>query len=109
METVDFSMAGAFKHFTPLTWGVFIILLVMSVASLAVALNRAFFFFRTRGQSALFENTVKDALLKKKDVDAVLRQAGSQEYRFSYLATIVSSGLNEARAVKEAMGNLDKL
>ena len=108
MEAVDFSIAGAFKHFTPLTWSVFIVLVVMSVASVAVALNRAFYYFRARAQSVLFAHTVQDGL-GKQNVETVLKQSDQQEFRFSYLAAIVGAGLKDAQEVKGKLGSLDKL
>lgn len=108
METVDFSIVGALTHFTALTWSVFFVLVVMSVASVAVAINRALYFFRARSQSVLFATTVSEGL-GKGDVDGVLAQADEEEAVFSYLARIVSTGLKDARDVKDKMGTLDRL
>lgn len=108
METVDFSIVGALAHFTALTWSVFFCLVVMSVASVAVAINRALYFFRARTQSVLFATTVSEGL-GKADVDAVLAEAEEEAAVFSYLARIVSAGLKDARDVKEKMGSLDQL
>jgi biopolymer transport protein ExbB/TolQ len=105
---LDFSMGEALKHFTPLTWAICFCLLVMSVASLAVAINRALYFFRARTQSVLFATTVTEGL-GRGDVDGVLEQAGQTEAVFSYLARIVSAGLSDARDVKEKMHSLDQL
>jgi biopolymer transport protein ExbB/TolQ len=108
VETVDFSIVGALTHFTALTWSVFFVLVVMSVASVAVAINRALYFFRARSQSVLFATTVSEGL-GKGDVDGVLAQADEEEAVFSYLARIVSTGLKDARDVKDKMGTLDRL
>lgn len=108
METVDFSIVGALAHFTALTWSVFFVLVVMSVASVAVAINRALYFFRARSQSVLFATTVSEGL-GKGDVDAVLAESEEEAAVFSYLARIVSAGLKDARDVKDKMGTLDRL
>jgi len=108
VETVDFSIVGALGHFTALTWSVFFCLVVMSVASVAVAINRAIYFFRARSQSVLFATTVSEGL-GKGDVDGVLAQAEEEEAVFSYLARIVSAGLKDARDLKDKMGTLDRL
>ena len=105
---LDFSMGEALKHFTGLTWAVFFVLVAMSVGSVAVAINRAIYFYRARKQSVLFASTVSEGL-GKGDVDGVLEEADAPEAAFSYLARIVRTGLTDARDVKEKLGNLDKL
>jgi len=105
---LDFSMGEALKHFTGLTWAVFFVLVGMSVGSVAVAINRAIYFYRARKQSVLFASTVSEGL-GKGDVDGVLEEADAPEAAFSYLARIVRTGLTDARDVKEKLGNLDKL
>ncbi len=93
---MDFSLSTVFEHFTFATWSVSIVLIVMSVLSVAVALNRLFHFMRAKSQSLLFARTVADAM-EKTNVDEVLANAKDDEYKFSYLAHIVTAGLNEAR------------
>jgi biopolymer transport protein ExbB/TolQ len=105
---LDFSMGEALKHFTGLTWAVFFVLVGMSVGSLAVAINRAIYFFRARKQSVLFATAVSEGL-GKGDVDGVLEEADAPEAAFSYLARIVRTGLTDARDVKEKLGGLEKL
>jgi len=105
---LDFSVGEAIKHFTALTWAVFLCLVLMSVASLAVAINRAMYFHRARRQSVQFATTVSEGL-GKGDVDGVLEDAEEEQAAFSYLARIVSSGLKDARDVKQKMNSLDKL
>ncbi len=96
---MDFSLSTVFEHFTFATWCVAIVLIVMSVLSVAVALNRLFHFTRARAQSLLFARTIADAM-EKTNVDEVLANAKDDEYKFSYLAHIVTSGLTEARDLK---------
>ena len=105
---VDFSMAGALKHFTFLTWLVFITLVGMSVASLAVAINRGLYFMKAKSQSVQFAGDIADSLAKG-DVESVLAASKEDSVAFSYLANIVSAGLIDARDVKSKLGNLDSL
>jgi len=102
---VDFSLATILEEFTFATWCVTTVLTVMSVLSVAVALNRLFHFMRAKNQSLLFARTVADAL-ESTNVDEVLANAKDEEFKFSYLAHIVTAGLNEARDLKQrADGN----
>ena len=107
-ENVDFSIAGALKHFTFLTWLVFITLVGMSVASLAVAINRGLYFMKAKSQSVQFAGEIADSLAKG-DVESVLAASKEDSVAFSYLANIVSAGLIDARDVKSKLGNLDSL
>ena len=97
---MDFSLATVFEHFTFATWCVSIVLTVMSILSVAVALNRLLHFMRARSQSVLFARTVADAL-EKTNVNEVLANAKDDEFKFSYLSHIVTAGLNEARDLKQ--------
>ncbi len=105
---VDFSMAGALKHFTFLTWLVFLTLVGMSVASLAVAINRGLYFMKAKSQSVQFAGDIADSLATG-DVESVLDASKEDSVAFSYLANIVSAGLVDARDVKSKLGNLDSL
>ena len=96
---MDFSLATILEEFTFATWCVTIVLTVMSILSVAVALNRLFHFMRAKSQSLLFARTVADAL-ENTNVDEVLANAKDQEFKFSYLAHIVTAGLDEARDLK---------
>ena len=96
---MDFSLSGILAHFTPVTWFIFIVLVIMSVASVTVAINRAIVFWRARDQSKKFAEAAASAL-GKADVDKLLVQAAAEEYASSYLARIVRDGLIDARDLK---------
>ena len=96
---MDFSIAGSFEHFTPATWIIAATLLIMSVLSLGVALNRAFYFMRARRQSLTFAESVGE-LLKKANVVGIVAASEGDEYKFSYLARIVRDGLVDAQDLK---------
>lgn len=105
---MDFSLSTIFDHFTPATWAIAITLLVMSILSMGVTVNRAIVFARSRGQSKQFAQDVAKKL-ETGDVDAAMKQAQMEEYRFAYLARILRDGLKDAKDVKDKTGSLDDL
>ncbi len=97
---MDFSLSTVFEHFTAATWMIAITLLIMSVASLGVALNRAFYFMRARKQSVEFAGAI-GGQLEKANVTGILSASEEETYKFSYLARIVRDGLSDAQDLKE--------
>jgi biopolymer transport protein TolQ len=104
---VDFSIAGAFEHFTAATWIIATTLLIMSVLSVGVALNRALYFMKSRKQSLAFAGAV-GGLLTKANVVGIVNTSEEEGYKFSYLARIVRDGLVDAQDLK-TKGQLDDL
>ena len=96
---MDFSLTGIVQHFTPVTWFIFAVLVVMSVASVAVAIDRGIVFWRVRSQSKVFAEEVAPCL-RAAELDKVLEIAAQEEYRSSYLARIVRDGISDARDLK---------
>lgn len=96
---MDFSLSAAIEHLTFWTWGVAIVLTVMSILMVAVAINRAIFYIRARRQSLAFAAEVAETM-EKTDVVAVLATSDEKRFRFSYLARIVAAGLRDAKDVK---------
>ena len=96
---MDFSLSAAIEHLTFWTWGVAIVLTVMSILMVAVAINRAIFYIRARKQSLSFAAAVAETM-EKIDVVAVLATSDEKRFRFSYLARIVAAGLRDAKDVK---------
>ena len=105
---MDFSLSNVFTHFTPATWTIAITLLIMSVLSVGVAVNRAFIFARSRGQSKQFAADIA-IKLKNGEVGPAIKQAKMEEYKFAYLARILRTGLEDAADVQDKSGNLDDL
>lgn len=97
---MDFSLSTVFQHFTFATWVIAITLLVMSILSLGVALNRAFYFMRARKQSLEFAGSVAGKL-NKAEIPGILQVSEDELYKFSYLARIVRDGLVDAVDLKE--------
>ena len=104
---MDFSIAGAFEHFTAATWIIATTLLIMSVLSVGVALNRALYFMKSRKQSLAFAGAV-GGLLTKANVVGIVNTSEEEGYKFSYLARIVRDGLVDAQDLK-TKGQLDDL
>ena len=96
---MDFSFSTVFQHFTFVTWIIATVLLVMSVLSVGVALNRAFYFMRAKKQSQAFAGAVGESLAEA-DIPALLSASGEDGYKFSYLARIVRDGLLDAQDLK---------
>jgi len=105
---VEFGFRESLQHFTGFTWGIAAVLTIMSVLSVAVAVNRLIYFIRARRQSIEFAGAISGAL-KKQDIPAVLKQSVDEVFKFSYLARIVSSGLTDAQDLKAKAGELDDL
>jgi biopolymer transport protein ExbB/TolQ len=105
---VDFSLSAALEHLTFWTWGVAAVLTIMSILSVAVAINRAFFFIRARKQSVAFAADVAESLEGQK-ITSVLASSDEKRFRFSYLARIVSTGLRDAQDVKIKTGDVADL
>ena len=105
---MDFSVSEILKHFTPATWVIFTTLVVMSVLSVSVAINRGMHFMKTRAKSREFAASVAGAL-KKADIEAVMRAASSEEYAAGYLPSIVAAGLTDARELKQKELGLENL
>ena len=105
---MDFSLSSTFTHFTPATWTIASVLLIMSVLSVGVAVNRAFIFARSRGQSKQFAADIA-LKLKNGEVGPAIKHARMDEYKFAYLARILRTGLEDAQDVQSKNGGLDDL
>ena len=105
---MDFSLSNVFTHFTPATWTISVTLLIMSVLSVGVAVNRAFIFARSRGQSKQFAADIA-LKLKNGEVGPAIKHARMDEYKFAYLARILRTGLEDAVDVQDKSGGLDDL
>ncbi len=105
---MEFSLSEILKSSTAGTLGVIITLMIMSVLSISVAVNRALYFVRARRQSVAFAGTVAGAL-RNGNPDGVLKVTTSEEFKFSYLARIVRSAIDDARDWKTRVGSLENL
>ena len=97
--TNAFSMTEMFKHLGPVGLGVIITLLIMSVYSIAIMVERYLTYSAAKKQSREFAPRVAQALKNDRIEEAINI---SDKHRKSHLAMVVSSGLQEFRAHGDA-------
>ena len=89
-----------------MTWvakGVAIILVIMSMWSIGVAIERIFTFTQARNQSKLYAPQVAKHLKEGRLKDAIALST-SKNYRYSHLAKVVLAGLQEYQFQQETGG-----
>lgn len=91
-EAVDFSLMGMLRKMGWIAWCVVIILLIMSIFSIAVAVERYLTFNAARTQSREFAPKVAQALKNARIDEAI---SISDKYKKSHLAMVVNAGLQE--------------
>lgn len=91
-EAVDFSLMGMLRKMGWVAWCVVIILLIMSIFSIAVAVERYLTFNAARTQSREFAPKVAQALKNARIDEAI---SISDKYKKSHLAMVVNAGLQE--------------
>src|SRR5437867_4821112 len=96
------------QMYQQMTWvakAVAFVLLIMSMWSIGVAVERIFTFTQARNQSKLFAPQVakqlKDGRLKE-----AIALSSSKNYRYSHLAKVVLAGLQEYQFQQESGGGL---
>ena len=94
-----FSMTEMFKHMGPVGLSVIIVLLIMSVYSIAIMVERYLTYSAAKKQSREFAPRVAQALKNDRIEEAINI---SDKHRKSHLAMVVSSGLQEFRAHSDA-------
>jgi len=87
---MDFSILGLWQTMTPIAQGVVIVLLILSVWSLYISVERVLFFRKAQKQSLAFAKLATENL-KHDRPQAVIDAA--QKYPQSHLARVVSAGL----------------
>ena len=87
--------------------GVAFVLLVMSMWSIGVAVERFYTFRQARNQSKLFAPQVAKYLKDGKLKEAIAL-ALSKQYRYSHLAKVVLSGFQEYQFQQESGGGLSR-
>jgi biopolymer transport protein ExbB/biopolymer transport protein TolQ len=87
---MDFSILGLWQTMTPIAQGVVIVLLILSVWSLYISVERVLFFKKAQKQSLAFAKLATENL-KHDRPQAVIDAA--QKYPQSHLARVVSAGL----------------
>src|SRR2546428_9303759 len=93
-----------------MTWvakGVAFVLLIMSMWSLGVGIERFFTYLQARNQSKLFAPQVAKHLKEGRLKDAVALSS-SKNYRYSHLAKVVLAGLQEYQFQQESGGGMSR-
>jgi len=91
----DFSPLGVWRSMGPTARVVLIILIIMSVWSIAIMVERFLTFSAARNQSREFAPKVASSLKNQKIDEAI---SLSDKYKKSHLAMVVNAGLQEFRA-----------
>src|ERR1700746_3983942 len=84
-----------------------VVLIIMSMWSIGVGIERFFTYQQARNQSKLFAPQVAKHLKEGRLKDAVAL-SGSKDYRYSHLAKVVLAGLQEYQYQQESGGQLDR-
>src|SRR6187397_1684453 len=84
-----------------------VILIIMSMISFGVAIERIYTFSQARKQSKLYAPQVAKHLKEGRLKDAIAISS-SKNYRYSHLAKVVLAGLQEYQFQQEAGGNLSR-
>ena len=87
--------------------GVAFVLVIMSMWSVGVAIERYYTFMQARKQSKLYAPQVAKHLKEGRLKDAIAISS-SKNYRYSHLAKVVLAGLQEYQFQQEAGGNLSR-
>ena len=88
-------------------WAIAIILVVMSMISFGVAIERIYTFSQARKQSKLYAPQVAKHLKEGRLKDAIAISS-SKNYRYSHLAKVVLAGLQEYQFQQESGANLSR-
>jgi biopolymer transport protein ExbB/biopolymer transport protein TolQ len=91
----DWSPLGVWRHMGPVAKVVLVILLIMSIWSIAIMVERYLTFSAARNQSREFAPKVASSL-KGQKIDEAINL--SDKYKKSHLAMVVNAGLQEFRA-----------
>jgi biopolymer transport protein ExbB/TolQ len=91
----------------PIAKGIGIILVIMSMISFGVAIERIYTFTQARKQSKLYAPQVAKHLKEGRLKDAIAISS-SKNYRYSHLAKVVLAGLQEYQFQQETGSNLSR-
>jgi biopolymer transport protein ExbB/TolQ len=91
----------------PVAKGIGVILVIMSMISFGVAIERIYTFTQARKQSKLYAPQVAKHLKEGRLKDAIAISS-SKNYRYSHLAKVVLAGLQEYQFQQESGANLSR-
>jgi biopolymer transport protein ExbB len=87
--------------------GIGVVLVIMSMISFGVAIERIYTFSQARKQSKLYAPQVAKHLKEGRLKDAIAISS-SKSYRYSHLAKVVLAGLQEYQFQKDSGGNMSR-
>ncbi|MBX3276678.1 MAG: MotA/TolQ/ExbB proton channel family protein [Acidobacteria bacterium] len=93
--TLDFTFMGMIRNLGGVALAVLVVLLIMSIWSIAIMVERFLTYNAAKNQSREFAPKVAQALKQAKIEDAI---GISEKYKKSHLAMVVNAGLQEFRA-----------
>ncbi|HSN68747.1 MAG TPA: MotA/TolQ/ExbB proton channel family protein [Thermoanaerobaculia bacterium] len=96
MDSSQFTVAGMWDSMGPTARVVVIILAIMSIWSMAIAIDRFWRFHKARKESLQVASTVGPLLQKQNYAEAV-SLAGERRFHNSHVARVLSAGLEEFR------------
>src|SRR5260370_3140769 len=91
----------------PVAKGIGVVLVIMSMISFGVAIERIYTFMQARKQSKLYAPQVAKHLKEGRLKDAIAISS-SKNYRYSHLAKVVLAGLQEYQFQQESGGSLSR-
>jgi biopolymer transport protein ExbB len=96
-----------YNQMGPVARGVFYVLIIMSMLSFGVAIERLYAFINARKQSKLYAPQVAKHLKEARLKDAVA-VSQSKTYQYSHLAKVVLAGLQEYQFQHDAGGTMNR-
>jgi len=104
---IALSWMDMIQSMSPLAIGIGVVLIIMSMISFGVAIERIYTFSQARTQSKLYAPQVAKHLKEGRLKDAIA-MSSSKKFRYSHLAKVVLAGLQEYQFQQEAGGNLSR-
>ncbi len=98
---MQFDLMSMFRHMGLVAWGVVIVLLLMSVYSIAVMIERYFTYDKATKQSRKYAPEVA-RLLKSGNIKQAIDVSHGKDVRYSHLAQVLSVGLQEWQYQQES-------
>ena len=104
MEGGGLDFIDMFQQMGTVALGVAVVLFFMSFWSVGVAIERIYTYYKARQQSKLYAPEIAK-LLKTGDLKKAIALSGAEDYRYSHLAKVVLSGIQEYQFQQEGGGS----
>jgi biopolymer transport protein ExbB/TolQ len=106
-EGASLDLIGMMADMGYIAWGVAVVLFIMSFWSVGVAIERIYTYNQATKQSKLYAPQVAK-LLKDGRLKEAIALSSSKDYRYSHLAKVVLSGLQEYQFQQESGSSLNR-